>query len=184
MASHQEHLPVEERDKLLPTVQPADYSTLDPSLYKRDRHEIEMIEADLKSCSYSCYKCWVIFVMICACIAFVFSIVALFTGMGLVYIATILSAGWNAFQLNMERKAMRDYDLELAEKALLAFKYYIVAIPILYLIFGIVEGLTIWGIILSVILNALLFYLLIFYGGQKVAEKLRRRQALINGPTV
>lgn len=189
MASHQTHLvPPQEGEEGVKLLQPdqttADYSTLNPETAKAQGQEIEYIETELRSCPYTLYKCFIIFALVFAVIAVVFSIIAVFAGMGVLFIASAISAGWNLFQLNQERKALRDLDVELAEKALLAFKYYIVAIPVLYLIFGIADGLPAGSIILSVILNPLMFYLIIFYPGQKVAEKLRRREDLRKGPIV
>lgn len=141
--------------------------------------QISQIEIELRNGRFVWYRRLVALLIFCFFALFIFSIVGIFAlPNALIYWGFVVVCIWNMRHLIFEYRTLQNLDYHKSEKAAKSMRVYNFAGPILIVLAQFLCQQNVLLIILTLILHAGGFYLVISFGAQKVSDKLRARDAL------
>lgn len=144
--------------------------------YQAKTGRVSQIDSQLKRGWPLCYKGWIIFLQICSFIGIILGVIAVFTlDDHFLYCVAVLDCAWNIRQFHDEFKALEDQDVNKGRAAMQSFKVYIIVMPLVFVLAGIIENQSA-GFIAGIYFgNVAFFYFLILLPAHKILKRLRER---------
>ena len=147
--------------------------------YQEKTGRVSLIDSQLKRGWPLLYKGWIIFLQICSFIGIILGVIAVFTlSDHFLYFVAVLDCAWNIRQFHDEFKALEDKDVRKGIAAMQSFKVYIIVMPLVFVLAGIIENMTAGAIVGIYFGNVAFFYFLILLPAHKILIKLRERDEI------
>jgi len=141
--------------------------------------KMKQIDKELSMCGYSVYKVWISILMVLSVIALILGLIYTFSQkLAMLFLVEVIGCAWNTRQLHEQYQAIEDKNMNKANKAMTSFKAFIVVIPILYLLAGVIDNLDSRKLMIGFFGIIIGFYILVVFGARRVKSKLEYRELL------